>query len=88
MVVEVTVSGDNASGRVTFVGEGAKRHYMNGEEILFLKVDDFGQWVGQLRMKTLAGVDKKEPIRFVATETMLDGIVTTDQAFKHMSRVE
>lgn len=88
MVVEITVTGKNASGRVLSVGDGTKRHYSNGEEILTLQVDDFGQWVGQLRKKYLNGMDKKEPIRFVASESVLDAIMTTDEAFKKMTRVE
>jgi hypothetical protein len=88
MVVEITVSGKNATGRVILPADGAKRHYAAGEEVLTLQVDDFGQWIGQLRKKTLAGVDKKEPIRFVATESVLDAIMTTDDAWKHMTRVD
>jgi hypothetical protein len=88
MIVEVTVTGKNAVGRVVVAGEGAKRHYTEGEQILTLQVDDFGQWVGQLKKKYLSASEKMEPIRFVASDNVLDAIMTSDEAFKRMTRVE
>jgi hypothetical protein len=87
MVIEITTNGNKATGRIVNVGDGAKRHWSNGEQILDLEVNDYGHWVGQLHWKSLAGGDRKEYIRFVATPDELDAIMTTDAAFKHMPRV-
>jgi hypothetical protein len=87
MVIEITTNGSKAVGRIVTLGDGGKRHYSVGEEILNLEVNDYGHWVGQLHWKSLAGGDRKEYIRFVATPDELDAIMTTDAAFKHMPKV-
>src|SRR5438876_2870800 len=50
MIVEFTVQGEKrAIGRVAALGAGAKYGYKEGEEILKLDADDYGDWVGQLK---------------------------------------
>ena len=46
--------------------------YTVGDEILHLKADDFGQWVGQLHWRGVSGMDRQDPLRFVATTDKLD----------------
>jgi hypothetical protein len=87
MIIEITTTGSKATGRIAVLGDGGRRHWSVGEEILNLEVNDYGHWVGQLHWKSLAGGDRKEYIRFVATPDELDAIMTTDASFKHMPRV-
>jgi hypothetical protein len=87
-IVDISVDGKNAVGRITVLGQGAKRGYKDGDELLHLTVDDFGQWVGKLHWRSVAGMDRQDPIRFVATDTKLDAIMTTDECFKDMPRTQ
>jgi hypothetical protein len=88
MVIEIKVEGKAAVGRIAVLGQGVKRGYTYGDEILHLTVDDFGQWVGQLHWRSVAGMNRQDPIRFVATANKLDGTISTDECFKGMPRVQ
>jgi len=88
MTVDVTVKSDKiASGRVAEVGAAKKYGYTEGEEILRLEADDFGDWVGQLKWRSVAGVERWDPIRMVATADKLNATMTTDACYKDMKRV-
>jgi hypothetical protein len=88
MVVEIKVDGNAAVGRIAVLGQGVKRGYTQGDEILHLRADDFGQWVGQLHWRSVAGMDRQDPIRFVATANKLDAVMSTDECYKGMSRAQ
>jgi hypothetical protein len=88
MVVEIKVDGRAAVGRIAVLGQGAKRGYTEGGEILHLTADDFGQWVGQLHWRSVAGMDRQDPIRFVATANKLDAVMSTDECYKGMRRAQ
>jgi len=88
MVVELRVDGKAAVGRIAVLGQGVKRGYKEGDDILHLTVDDWGQWVGQLRWRSVAGVGRQDPIRFVATANRLDAVMTTDECYRGMPRVQ
>ena len=83
----IKVDGKAAVGRVAVLGQGVKRGYKDGDEILHLTSDDWGQWVGQLHWRSVAGMDRQDPIRFVATANKLDATMSTDECFKDMPRV-
>jgi hypothetical protein len=86
MIIAVTVVEKKATGRVEDPGAGTKYGYAKGEEILRLEADDFGDWVGQLEWRSVAGVTRWDPIRFVATADMLDATMTTSDCYRHMPR--
>jgi hypothetical protein len=86
MIVAVTVVEKKATGRVEDPGAGTKYGYAKGEEILRLEADDFGDWVGQLEWRSVAGVTRWDPIRLVATPDMLDATMTTSECYRHMPR--
>jgi hypothetical protein len=88
MVIDIAVDGKTAVGRIVVLGDGGRRHYSEGDEILHLTVNDFGRWVGKLHYRTLAGWDRQDPINFVATPTTLDATMTTDDCFKGMLRAQ
>ena len=88
MVVDISVEGKSATGRIFTLGKGTLRGYSEGEEIFRLEADDFGDWVGQLRWRGMGNKDRWDPIRFVATPKQLDATMTTDNCFKMMPRAK
>jgi hypothetical protein len=87
MIVAFSVVDKKATGRVEDPGAGTKYGYAKGEEILRLEADDFGDWVGQLEWRSVAGVTRWDPIRFVASADVLDATMTTSECYRHMPRV-
>jgi hypothetical protein len=86
MVVEFAVAGDKATGKIAVLGQGSIRTYKQGEEILHLSVDDFGEWSGKLVWRSAAGAQHEDAIRFVATTDKLNATMTTDECYKNMTR--
>jgi hypothetical protein len=88
MILEVTVRGKTeASGRVAALGRAGRYGYAEGEEILRLQADDFGDWVGELKWRNVRGVIRWDPIRMVASAERLKATMTTDPCYKDMPRV-
>lgn len=88
MSVEITVEGTKAVGRIAQLGRGVARTYREGEEILRLAADDYGDWAGQLHVRGVSGAEHWDSVRFVATPTLLDAPMTTDSCFNHMARIQ
>jgi hypothetical protein len=88
MVVQFAVDGKKATGRISTLGGGSSRNYSNGEEIIKLEADDYGDWVGQLRWRGQGASEHWDPIRFVATSQQLDATMTTDHCYKNMPRID
>ncbi len=84
LVVDIKVDGKSAIGRIAVLGQGARRGYTEGDEILHLSADDWGHWVGKLHWRSVSGMDRQDPINFVASASILDAIITTDECFKGM----
>jgi hypothetical protein len=89
MVIEFTMAGDKkAVGRIAEVGAASKYGYKHGEEIFRVSADDFGEWVGQLKWRSVAGAERWDPIRLVASPDRLNAAMTTDDCYKNMPRVK
>ncbi|HVY49493.1 MAG TPA: hypothetical protein VHB21_26555 [Minicystis sp.] len=88
MVVEISVNGKHAVGKIVALGQGGKRGYHEGDDVLQLDANDFGHWVGKLRWRSVAGMERQDPIHFVATGDTLDAIMTTDECYRKMPRVK
>jgi hypothetical protein len=88
MVVQFNVDGKKATGRISTLGGGSSRNYSNGEEIIKLETDDYGDWVGQLRWRGQGSSEHWDPIRFVATSQQLDATMTTDRCYNNMQRID
>jgi hypothetical protein len=86
MVVEFSVDGKKATGRVSSLGKAGVFGYSAGEEVLRLEADDHGDWVGQLHWRGVGSKERWEPIRLVATPTQLDATMTPDNCYKKMPR--
>src|SRR5205823_11830266 len=88
MIVEFTLKSQKAaSGRIAVLGAAGKYGYSAGEEILLVEADDFGDWVGKLKWRSVAGEQRWDPIRLVATAEKLNATMTTEPCYRDMSRV-
>src|SRR5262249_30478580 len=76
-----------AVGRIAALGQAAKYHYKQGEEIFRVEATDLGKWVGQLKWRSVAGVERWDPVTLIATDSQLDAVMTTDDCYKNMPRV-
>ena len=89
MVVEFSVDGKRATGRISALGNGGFRNYSNGQEIIRLEADDYGDWVGKLHVRGAdASAQWRDSIRFVASAQKLNATMTTDICDKEMPRTE
>jgi hypothetical protein len=87
--IDFRLVGDKkASGTVAELGAAGKYGYKQGEEIFRVAADDFGEWVGQLKWRSVAGAERWDPIRLVATQDKLNATMTTDDCYKNMPRVK
>jgi hypothetical protein len=88
-VIELKRDGDKqASGYVAELGTAGKYGYTQGEKILRLTADDYGDWVGRLKWRSVSGAERWDPIRLVATQDELNATMTTDDCYKNLPRVE
>lgn len=86
-VITFQVAGNKATGTLGKPYDWAKkRGYKAGEAILELTVDDYGDWVGTLLWKSVAGAKRKDPIRLVVKGDTMDASMTTDKCYKGMTR--
>jgi hypothetical protein len=89
LVVEFRLVGDKkASGTIAELGAAAARGYRQGEEIFRVSADDYGDWVGQLKWRSVLGVERWDPVRLVAMADKLDATMTTDDCYKSMPRAK
>jgi hypothetical protein len=86
MIVDFTVAGDKAVGKIAVLGQGSIRTYKQGEEILHLSVDDFGEWSGKLVWRSAAGAQHEDAIRFHVDTDKANATMTTDECYKNMPR--
>jgi hypothetical protein len=88
LIVEFRLTGDKkASGTILELGAAGKYGYKVGEEIFRVSADDFGEWVGQLKWRSVAGAERWDSVRLVATADKLNATMTTDDCYKNMPRV-
>jgi len=88
LVIEFRLVGDKkASGTIAELGGAGKYGYKAGEEIFRVGADDFGEWVGQLKWRSVAGAERWDSVRLIAAPDKLNATMTTDDCYKNMSRV-
>jgi hypothetical protein len=88
MVVEFSVHGGKATGSIAKLGGAGKYGYSQGQEIMRLTATDLGKWAGQLRWRSVSGMERWDPITFVVKGNELDAVQTTDQCYRNMPRVK
>jgi hypothetical protein len=86
-IIELTVSGDHAVGRVVDPGAAKRFGFQKGEEVLRLTADSHGDWVGEVRFRSVVGAQHWDGIRFIATDSTLNAIMTNEPCYKSMPRV-
>jgi hypothetical protein len=82
LTIEVEAAGNKATGKIHEVGAASKYGYKKGEEILRLTADDYGDWVGTVLWRSVAGVERWDPIRFVATPDELKGTIVIEPCWR------
>lgn len=79
-----TPSPKRAIGYVSRLGKADQYGYRLNEVIFDLRADDYGDWVGKLRWRSVYGANRWDPIRLVATPTLLNATMTTDRCYTNM----
>src|SRR5215475_2561240 len=54
-LIEFTVDGNKAVGRVVEPGAAKRYGFQKGEDVFRLTVDSYGDWVGEVRFRSVAG---------------------------------
>jgi hypothetical protein len=85
-VVEFTVSGGKAVGRVVAPGAAARYGYQKGEEVFHVAVDPVGGYAGEVLWRGVAGGHHWDGIVLVASDTALKAIVTNEPCYRDMPR--
>ena len=55
MLVEFTVNGNEAVGKVVDPGAAKRYGFVKGEEVFRLTADSYGDWVGKTRWRSVTG---------------------------------
>jgi hypothetical protein len=87
-IIEFTVDGRKAVGRVVEPGAATRYGFQAGEEVFRLQADSYGQWVGDVHWRGVAAAEHWDSIRFVASPTVLDATMTNERCYRDMPRAE
>jgi len=87
MVIEFTVDKGRAVGRVADPGTAKKYGYARGEEMFHATADSYGDWVGEVKFRSVAGAQHWDGIRMVATDSSLNATMTNEPCYRNMPRV-
>ena len=86
-IFEFTVNGNRAVGRVADPGTAEKYGFKRNEEAFKLAADSYGDWVGQVRFRSVTGAEHWDGIRLVATVASLNATMTNEPCYRSMPRV-
>ena len=88
LIIEFDFTGLKKSvGWIAELGAAGKYGYKQGEEIFRLEQNNYGDSIGKLKWRSVAGAERWESIRMVATDDKLNATMTTDDCYKNMPRV-
>jgi len=85
-LVEFTVDGSKASGKVVEPGAAKRYGFQKGEEIFRLTADSYGDWVGETRFRSVSGAQHWDSIRMSATDAMLSATMTNEPCYRTMPK--
>ena len=93
VVVEIVAAPDDpkaATGRVVEIDAATSREYgfRRGEEIMQLRADDYGNWRGKVKWRSVTKVQRWDPVYFVLEGGKLSGTMSSDDCWKGMIRVQ
>lgn len=86
-IIEFTVAGQKAVGRVAEPGTAKKYGFQKGEEVFRLTPDSYGDWVGEVRFRSVTGAQHWDGVRLVATDALLSATITNEPCYRSMPRV-
>jgi len=86
-IVEFTVTGDKAVGRVVDPGAAARFGFKKGEEVFRLTLDPAGNWAGTTHWRGIAGSEHWDGVVLAVTPTALTATVTNEACYRSMERV-
>ncbi len=87
-IIEISVDGDKAIGRVADPGVAARYGFRAGEEVFRLTADPAGEWSGEVRWRGVSGAQHWDGIHFAATATALSATLTNEPCYRNMPRAE
>jgi hypothetical protein len=88
MLVEMTLDGKKAVGRVVETGAAKKYGYVKGEEMFRLNWDPHGDWLGEVRWRGVSGAQHWDSIRMQVQGDVLRATMTNDGCYKNMTRAK
>ena len=93
VVVEIVVTPDDpktATGRIVGLKASTSREYgfRRGEEVMQLRADDYGNWRGKVKWRSVTRAQRWDPVYFVLDGGKLSGTMSTDDCWKGMMRVQ
>jgi hypothetical protein len=86
MLVEFTVNGNEAVGKVVDPGAAKRYGFVKGEEVFRLTADSYGDWVGKTRWRSVTGAQHWDPIRFSASADTLTATMTNEPCYRNMPK--
>ena len=85
-VIEFTVDGNKAVGRVVELGVAKRYGFQKGEDVFRLTADSYGDWVGETRWRGVSGAQHWDSIRMVATGETLSATMTNEPCYRNMPK--
>jgi hypothetical protein len=86
MLVEFTVDGNKAVGKVVDPGAAKRYGFVKGEEVFRLTADSYGDWVGKTRWRSVTGAQHWDSIRFSASADTLSATMTNEPCYRNMPK--
>lgn len=85
-LIEFTVDGNKAVGRVADPGVAKRYGFQKGEEIFRLTADAYGDWVGETHWRGVSGAQHWDSIRLSATDAVLSATMTNEPCYRNMPK--
>jgi hypothetical protein len=86
MLVEFTVVGNKAVGKVVDPGAAKLYGFVKGEDIFRLTADSYGDWLGEVRWRGVSGAQHWDSIRFSASADTLSATMTNEPCYRSMPK--
>jgi len=85
-LIEFTVDGNKAVGRVVDPGAAKKYGFQKGEDVFRVTADAYGDWVGEVRWRGVSGAQHWDSIRLSATDSVLSATMTNEPCYRSMPK--
>jgi hypothetical protein len=86
MLIEFTVNGNKAVGKVVDPGAAKRYGFVKGEDIFRLTADSYGDWLGETRWRGVSGAQHWDSIRFSASADTLSATMTNEPCYRSMPK--